>query len=282
MQKMSDWVNAAPDRKMRVLREAIHTVLIAIANSAELQPQMIMKGDILLAIRYDTGRFTKDIDFSARSEFKDFDEKTFVDTFEFSLIQTSARLSYQLECRLQKYEVQPNRNSSYPAMKINVGYAAKLDRNALDCLQRKQSPNVIQLDYSFNELVHDIDIIEVDKNVSVQAYGETTLIAEKLRSILQQVVRNRSRRQDIFDLHYLFKNYPINDENKPLILESLIQKCRSRGIEPAWKSMASKEIYDRSAQEYLTLESDTEDDLPDFDLAFGVVRQFYESMPWQN
>jgi hypothetical protein len=99
---------------------------------------------------------------------------------------------------------------------------------------------------------------------------------------LQQVVRNRSRRQDIFDLHYLFENHPIIEEKKPLILEALIDKCRSRDIEPTQGSMASPEIYDRSAKDYDTLAIDIEGDLPDFDVAYQVVRQFYESLPWPN
>lgn len=54
------WVASADNENERTFREAVHTILYAIASSTNLQPQMIMKGGILMAIRYETGRFTTD------------------------------------------------------------------------------------------------------------------------------------------------------------------------------------------------------------------------------
>lgn len=58
------WVNAETDPSRRSFRQASHLVLRAIANSHRLAPLMVMKGGTLLAIRYNSPRFTKDIDFS--------------------------------------------------------------------------------------------------------------------------------------------------------------------------------------------------------------------------
>jgi len=201
-----------------------------------------MKGGILLAIRYGTGRFTKDVDFLTTQSFKEFDEERFLDAFRKSLIQASSHLPYQLECCLQRQEIRPNRDGSFPTMKMSVGYASKTDRRVFERLLKGQAPAVVEIDYSFNDGIHDIDIINVDRDMNVQAYGKTTLIAEKFRAILQQVVRQRSRRQDIFDLYYLFSHYPLDARRKPQILEALISKCRSRNIEATAKSMAANDI----------------------------------------
>jgi hypothetical protein len=53
-------VNQAPNDQ-RELRQAVHTVLAAIAHDTQLRADMIMKGGILLAVRYQSVRFTKDI-----------------------------------------------------------------------------------------------------------------------------------------------------------------------------------------------------------------------------
>lgn len=52
------WVQGAPDAVQRELRQAVHTVLVAIGGSSDLQAQMVMKGGILLAIRYESSRYT--------------------------------------------------------------------------------------------------------------------------------------------------------------------------------------------------------------------------------
>lgn len=38
------WVQKAPDAAQRELRQAVHTVLVAIGRSSDLQPHMIIKG----------------------------------------------------------------------------------------------------------------------------------------------------------------------------------------------------------------------------------------------
>jgi len=59
---IEEWVSSAPADRM-VFRQAVHIVLSAIAGSEYLKPKMIMKGGMLLGIRYKSSRFTEDIDF---------------------------------------------------------------------------------------------------------------------------------------------------------------------------------------------------------------------------
>ena len=48
----------------RNFREAVHLILAAISRSVGLRSKMIMKGGMLMAIRYDSTRITRDADFS--------------------------------------------------------------------------------------------------------------------------------------------------------------------------------------------------------------------------
>ncbi|HEB71930.1 MAG TPA: hypothetical protein ENI77_04850 [Nitrospirae bacterium] len=69
------WVEKSPNNRELELRQAVHTVLLAISNSGKLREQMIMKGAILLALKYGSSRYTKDIDFSTSITFRDFKSK---------------------------------------------------------------------------------------------------------------------------------------------------------------------------------------------------------------
>ena len=60
---VSGWVEQA-DVPQRRFREAVHIILDAIGQSRSLQTKMVMKGGLLMAIRYASTRFTRDIDFS--------------------------------------------------------------------------------------------------------------------------------------------------------------------------------------------------------------------------
>ncbi|MFM5556624.1 nucleotidyl transferase AbiEii/AbiGii toxin family protein, partial [Aeromonas veronii] len=71
------WVNeAAPERVS--FRQAVHMVLHAVASSEYLKTSMVMKGGMLLGIRYHSSRFTEDIDFSSKVNISDVKEDEFI------------------------------------------------------------------------------------------------------------------------------------------------------------------------------------------------------------
>ena len=75
---ITNWIASASDRE-RPFRKAVHIILHAIASAQPLQHEMVMKGGILLGIAYDTGRFTKDIDFSTKRKYQKFDKVVFLE-----------------------------------------------------------------------------------------------------------------------------------------------------------------------------------------------------------
>lgn len=87
--------------------------------------------------------------------------------------------------------------------------------------------------------------------VSVQAYAVEDIIAEKLRAPLQQVTRNRSCRQDIFDI-----------------------------IDPSIDPLDAPEVKERSQREWETMRLEIGAKLPEFEPTFVRVMAFYRSLPW--
>lgn len=277
---IEDWVNQEPDLYRRELREAVHTVLHAIAKSQQLSSQMIMKGGILLAIRYHSSRFTKDIDFSTEKKYSDFDEEGFLGELQEKLTFSVEDLDYGLDCRVQRWEVRPKgEGKNFQTMALKIGYAQKGSKRH-ESLMKNNCPNVVEVDYSFNELTQEKEIIKIFDEDSLEAYSFTDLVAEKFRAILQQEVRNRFRRQDPYDLYFLLKRYPTTKDENQKILNSLIIKSNSRNLEVNKLSISDEKIKQRSEKEYSQLADEIEEALPPFEEVYSFVQKFYESLPW--
>jgi predicted nucleotidyltransferase component of viral defense system len=282
---IKDWVEDTPTTRSneKELRQAVHTILSAIASDSNLKANMILKGGVLLAIRYKSHRFTTDIDFSTErprgGEITEYGVRKSLDS---SLAQIVEELDYDLDCRVQSSKLQPkDPNSTYPSIKMTVGYAYKGTPQHKRLLSL-QSPDTISIDYSLNEATPNIEDLKLNLEEGILAYSLTDLIAEKYRSLLQQVSRNRSRRQDVYDLNLLIERFgDIDNFERSKILNSLIIKSKARlKIAPDINSFEDPELKSRAKKDYHTLEDEIEGELPDFDELFQKVADFYRSLPW--
>ncbi len=276
-----EWVAQNPDHCP--FRQAVHTILTAVSGTPELQTAMVMKGGVLLALRYRSQRHTADIDFSTDIRLRDFDLAAFRGVLEQSLTDAVEQLGYGLDCRVQRCKQSPPRaDATFPTIQVSLGYAYKDDRSAHKRLLTGRVATTIRLDYSLNEPVGETDLFELEEGHVIRTYSLVEMVAEKLRALLQQEVRNRVRRQDIYDLHYLLSEHPLRNEplTRARILERLIAKARARDLEVRSGAMANPEIIRRSRAEYKNLASEIEGELPDFDAVYGIVEAFYRSLPW--
>lgn len=279
---IEQWV-AEATKTHREFRESVHTILVAVANDPKLKADMIIKGGILLAIRYHSHRYTKDIDFSTSKVLDDINPDRIERALNESLVNAVAQLKYDMDCRVQKCNVRPSsvENATFPELEITIGYAYKGTRKHKRLIVGK-CPTVIKIDFSINEPTPNIEQFEIGKEESLIAYCLTDLIAEKLRAFLQMGIRNRIRRQDIFDLYLLLDKHPdIDNHEKAKILDSLLIKAESRNVPVNKMSFCNEELKKRAAKEYPELEHEVEGKLPDFDYIFTIVKRFYESLPWK-
>lgn len=279
--RIQDWINQSPDRV--AFRQAVHTILVAITRSVTLKTNMVMKGGILLALGYESTRYTKDIDFSTEKTLKEFDIELFISELRSALIEAVEQLNYGLDCRIQSFKQKPPKSdATFPTIEISVGYAYKHNRNAHRRLLKNNSSEIVEIDYSLNEPSRDIEILEIDEGTQLRIYGFTELVAEKYRAILQQVSRNRRRRQDVYDLNFLLAHHPqaMDDATKQKILESLVEKSQSRGLTVTKSSLSDPEVIRLSREEYDLLASEIEEPLLDFDKVYSVIKDYYESLPW--
>lgn len=280
---IEDWIAAAP-RDRVTFRQAVHIVLQAIASNEYLKPRMIMKGGMLLGLRYQSSRFTEDIDFSTSMRYADIDEALFRQELEEALLIASDELPYQVICGVQKLAIQPKdvENATFPSFKLTIGYARRTHEAEMSRFRNRQSPNTVKIDYSFNENSYAVDHITLADEEEILAYSFTDLVAEKIRSVIQQVERNRARRQDIYDLNLLLDTVTPDEKEKLTILTTLLDKSVGRlpvgTVNP--DTLNNPDIRERSSREYELLRDEIEGELPDFNQAYDRLRAFYESLPW--
>jgi predicted nucleotidyltransferase component of viral defense system len=275
---------AAQDRQTHRERVASEVFLAALGSTENFRDKIILKGGVLVGAVYESGRNTADLDFSTTLE----PSKDFLTRLEAELVAalpSAAALVGSpdtiIKVQSVKYRPRPETfiEADAPAIEVKFAFAERGTKGE-DKLNSGNSSNIIYADISFNEEICAIDEICIGSSgLSFFAYSKCDLIAEKLRSILQQKVRRRNRRQDVYDLWFLITNYSINAEEYKEIKNAFLQKSHSRGIYPEKDSLNDKEIIERSRSEWDTLESEVKH-LPDFETAFDVVSEFYSKL-WE-
>ena len=247
------WVaRAAQDPVAHRQRQAVELILNAIAMTGPLNTELFLKGGILLGLAYGSPRQTTDIDltaaFAADGDIDDRIGTLLNSTFP----RTAASLGYaDLVLRTQSAKGRPNHifpDAEFPALKLKIAYARR-GTNEERALNEGTPSSVIDVDISFNEPLNHVQVLELTGGQELYAYGVIDLVAEKYRALLQQIPRNRYRRQDVYDLDMLLPGV-LADEIAPVdILEALLKKCSARRLEPNRRSLDNTEIKNRAGRD---------------------------------
>ena len=163
---------------------------------------------------------------------------------------------------------------------IRLGYASRTNRPAMERLAAGLASDVVRVDYSFNEWASDAEVEPLDGG-ALRVYPFADLVAEKLRSLLQQPIRRRARYQDLYDLTVLLASGPVTtEEERASILMKLRAACANR-VALDHQALSRPEVRYWTALEYDTaLPALLRTNPPPFDAGFALVLDFYESLPW--
>ena len=164
------------------------------------------------------------------------------------------------------------RNYDFPSLSIKVEHVSK-----------GKQRDYIPIQISFNEPdIVSVDIFDIGNNIEVYAYSLVDVVAEKYRAILQQSTRRKKgRRQDIYDIDFLLDRFAFDNNDKNIVLEAILEKCRARDIDPSINSIDEPEIEKKARKLWDSMKLET-GFLPEFDSCFKKVRQFYRDLPWDN
>ncbi len=272
---VAEWVaRAANDPIAHQQRQTVHVVLSAIAATSPLDEVMILKGGILMGLAYGSLRQTADVDLTAAASMGDGAGDTIRQTLNPALPRAAAQLGYAgLSARVHSIKPLPKgqfETARFPALKVKVR-----------AVRQGQMETYVDVDISFNEPTGAIDVLELIDGDEILAYSLEDLIAEKYRAMLQQVVRRRNRRQDVYDLHLLIAEGTFDAACRKRILDALLVKCRARDIEPTRNSLGDPEVRERSGADWPTMELEV-GALPEFEPCFARVSKFYQDLPWEQ
>ena len=277
------WIDTADPSEIE-FRQAVHVVVETISDCPSLSEHLIIKGGILLALAHDSDRFTRDIDFSTSGGVAELPVGLVEQEIRAQLPTVVETLEYDLDCRLQSSELRPpDPDKSWPTLIMKVGYAPFTQAARHRRLIAGMSPNVVYVECSFNERICDVEILEIAPGHTMKAYAVTDVIAEKYRALIQQPIRKRFRRQDVYDLDRLVVDGDEYTEiDRGRILRSLQEKASSRGVQVSRTTLQDPEIRARAAADYPQLAAEIEGALPPFEQAYDRVRAFYEALPWDH
>lgn len=257
-----------------------YTVLAAFAQSRPLRESLVFKGGNALDFVWQPNRSTLDLDFSI-----DHDDLLFrADTEGLRRHVGRAVESFQQQSgvilRVQSVRQRPpGPNRAFPTFLVRIGYALP---DQLPLRQRmmdgRMSPHVVDIEVSANEVIGAFTSVRIDDAMPpLRVSTIEDIIAEKLRALLQQPIRNRERRQDVLDIAVLLRLHPEikrSDTGRFLVL-----KCEARDINPRKSSFLDPEIRRRAAIDYDALESTTRVLFIPFDEAWDALVAFVRELP---
>lgn len=280
------WVEAAKTDLVRYRdRQVTEIVLAAIGVAPNLKKTLVLKGGAVMALAFKSERVTGDVDFSADADPEAF-AKLVVEELNVLLPTTAINLGYvDLLCRVQSVKKMPKTKNfedhDFPALLVRIGSAVR-GSGEEKRLDAGQAIRVLDMEISFRDQVYAFqELCLTDAGVAVRAFTLHEMIAEKFRALLQQPIRNRYRRQDVYDIAFLVETIPLGDDDRAKILTILVKKCRTRSIDPGKLSIDEPEIVQRAQADWDTLKLELSD-LPPFEERFAIVRELYASLPWQT
>lgn len=278
------WVEAASNNPdLYRARQVTEIVLTSIGLAPSLNQTLVLKGGTLMALAFDSLRLTTDIDFTAMIGPQGF-EDSLVAELNVLLPKTAIELGYlDLTCRVQSVKKMPRSQNfedyNFPALLVKIG-SAQRGTGEVRRLEAGHATRVVEVEISFRDQVYTSQTLHLtDAGVAVRAFTLHELIAEKLRALLQQPIRNRNRRQDVYDIAFLLDAHPMTDEDRAIIHATLVEKCATRDILPDITSLENPEVVRRAEAEWQTLALEVAD-LPTFGPRFEIVATLYRNLPW--
>lgn len=173
-----------------------YVVLSCIASNATTRKGMVLKGGNALRFAFQSPRSTKDLDFTAESDGIPDQPDTIRKMLDRSFPYAFRR--YNVKAKCQKVRRNPKSPAATrPTYEISIGYQLPNDRYFHDFENRTVS-SVIPVELTLNDLVCEIHSWADVQGLQVCSLED--ILAEKLRSLLQQKIRNRNRWQDVYDI----------------------------------------------------------------------------------
>lgn len=253
-------------------------ILKAVASSRELKESLVLKGGNALDFVWQPNRSTKDLDFSVDSAVQrdQIDERTLGVLFTGVLTITGRQMGVELVVHRVKQNP-PGPDRTFITYEVSIGYAFS-DQRRLLLIMREGVPSaqVIRLDISMNEVICASELRNIDGDSSIRVSSFEDIIAEKLRALLQQPVRKRSRKQDLLDIAVAVTQNPTID--KQALASFLLRKAEARNVPVSREAFHQASVREYALQDYAELRATTRERFVEFDEAMAILLVFVDTL----
>jgi predicted nucleotidyltransferase component of viral defense system len=261
-------------------RFAQYVALCGIASVPALRESLVFKGGNALDFVWHPNRSTRDLDFSLDMTGAQFDPN--VDTIR-DLPDRGFRVAmprFGVAFKITSVTQQPRgEGKTFVTYAARVGYGLPDEAQLLLRMQNNQaSPHMLPIDISINEPIVESTRFTIDGNFQqLRVSTVADIVGEKLRSLLQQPIRNRHRKQDVLDIAFIAQRQA--DLDRQRVANALQIKAAARDVLVSKTAFRNAEVYERARADYDTLEITTRTAFIPFEEAFAVVLNLVDELP---
>lgn len=237
------------------VRFAQFAILASIARDHDLSQRLVLKGGNALDFIWQPNRSTRDLDFSYDDEGGDID---------LDPARLHGLLKRQFDVTDREYgallavhrvvQQPPGADRTFITFEARVGFALPDELRLRQRMQQGEpSANVIPLDVSMNETICASEFALLAAGISLRVSTIDDILAEKLRALLQQTVRDR--RQDLLDIVVALESNPAIDPAR--VAAYLLEKARARDVTVSRRAFHNPDVIQRASRGYAELEVTT-------------------------
>jgi predicted nucleotidyltransferase component of viral defense system len=260
-------------------RFAQYAILRAIAGSRTLAAILVFKGGNALDFVWQPNRSTRDLDFTMDMAVRrdPIDLEHLREIFVRSLAVSTRELAVALQVQRVRQQP-PGLEKTFITYDVRVGYALPDEQPLRDRMQSGQSSTrVIPLEIAMNEVIGDAEVVALDATHQLRVCTVEDIVAEKLRALLQQPLRNRLRPQDLLDIAVVLQGGADLDPDR--VARFLLAKARARGVAVSRAAFHHPEVARRAFSDYDALRLTTRARFIPADEALSVLYAFIDTLP---
>ena len=260
------------DRSVARQRFAQYALLMAFSYSRELSSALVLKGGNALNAFWTPNRSTKDLDFSMRvpMSLREFDAKL---SGTFRRVQDDLGIIFRVQKGNQNEDGNPPGGPAFQIFRIRVAFALSDEYGLGSRVEAgedlsNEPANFVPIEIAFGECVCETVPIQIDGHYALHVCTLEDIMAEKLRSLLQQVTRGTTRKQDVLDLAVILQSGMDFDVQK--VAEFLRQKAPVRNVHATRSELKNPAVKAQAAVDYASLSQTAKVFIP-FEEAFAMV-----------
>jgi predicted nucleotidyltransferase component of viral defense system len=261
-------------------RFAQYVTLCAIASVASLRESLVFKGGNALDFVWLPNRSTLDLDFSLDMPGARFEANvdTIRDLLGRGLRVATARFGVAFTINSVRQQP-PGEDKTFITYAARIGYGLPDETQLLIRMANNQgSPHMVRIDISINEPIGASTYFTIDENFQqLRVSTIEDIVGEKLRSLLQQPIRKRNRKQDVLDIAVIIQNGQSLDHQQ--IADFLQVKADARDVPVSKEAFRNIEVLEWAKVDYDTLAATTRATFIPFEEAFATVLALVSELP---